>query len=144
MKRIIALLAVLLTASVMAAAQNTEKTNETVTVCIPHVATSTGERIVGFEIELTSGMVQSISNLPMGWYVELDNDASWNTTIKGNASVGAAALDPDELRKLRITVQKDTTYNPFAVSGTVAATTDFKKTRNIPLAAADFELSKAK
>ena len=89
-------------------------------------------------------MMQTISNIPMGWYVELDNDASWKTTIKGNTSVGAAALYPDELRKLHITVQKDTTNKPFAVSGTVAVTMGFEKTRNIPLAAADFELSKAK
>ncbi len=135
-------MAVLLTASVMVAAQNTEKTNETVSFRVPHVATSTGERIVSFEIKLTSGMVEAVSNLPMGWYVEVDNDPSWDTTIEGNIRVGAAALDPDEFRKLRITVQKDTTYSPFAVSGTVAVTTDFEKTRNIALSAADFEMSK--
>jgi hypothetical protein len=142
MKRKVALIAALLTASVMAAAQNTAKTNETFVLRIPHVLTTSGERIVGFEIELTSGMVQSVSNLPIGWYVQVNNDASWNTTIKGNVSVGAAALEPDELRQVRITVQKDTTKNenPFAVSGTVAVTTDFEKTRNILLVAADFEV----
>ena len=54
MKRIIALVVMLLTVGVVAAAQQTEKTNETITLCIPHVATSSGERIVGFEIEVTS------------------------------------------------------------------------------------------
>ncbi len=144
MKRTVALIIVVLAAGVMAAAQNTEKPNETVSMRIPHVALSTGERIVGFEINLTSGMVRSASGLPIGWYLEVDNDPSWSTTIKGNISVGAAALDPNEFRKLRITVQKDTTYNPFAVSGTVVVTTDFEKTRSIPVAAGDFEVSKPK
>ncbi len=132
----------LLSASVMAAAQNTGKTKETLSLRISHVQTTKGERIVGFEIEVTSGMVRSVSNLPIGWYVQVDNDASWNTTIKGNVSVGAAALEPDELREVCITVSRDTTkdQNPFAVLGTVAVTTDFEKTRKLPLATADFEV----
>ena len=146
MKRKASLIAALLTASVMAAGQNTAKTSETLSLCIRHVATTSGERVVGFQIGLTSGMVRSVSDLPNGWYIEVDNDASWNTTIKGNIGVGAAALEPDELRHVRITVQKDTTRNdnPFAVSGTVAVTTDFHQTRDIPLVAADFEMSKVK
>ena len=146
MKRQGTLIAILFMASVMAAAQDTAKKHESLSLCISHVVTTSGEHIVGFEIELTSGMVQSVSNLPKCWYVQVDNDASWNTMIKGNVRVGAAALEPDELRQLRVTVRKDTTRNdtPFAVSGTVAVTTDFEKARDIPLVAADFELSKVK
>ena len=143
MNRRAALIALLLVASLVAVAQNAYA-NETVSLCIPHVATAGGERIVGFEIALTGGMVRSVSNLPLGWYLELDNDPSWHTTIKGNIRVGAAALDSKELRKLRITIQKDTTLSKFAVSGKVALTTDSEKTRNIVLAADDFEVSAAK
>jgi hypothetical protein len=29
----------------------------------------------------------------MGWAINVDNDASWTTTISGTVEVGAAALD---------------------------------------------------
>lgn len=86
-------------------------------------------------------MVQSISNLPLGWDVQVDNDPSWHTTIKGNIRVGAAGLGANEFCKLRIAIQKDTTYSKFSVSGKVAVTTDFEKTRNIALVGGDFKLA---
>jgi len=141
MNRKVALIALLLTVSVVGVAQNVAKASETVSLSIPHITTAKGERIVGFEIELTAGMVQSLSNLPLGWYVEVDNDPSWRTTIKGSIRVGAAALDANDFRKLRVTIQRDTTYSKFSVSGTVALTTDFERTRKIALVGGDFELS---
>ena len=143
MKREIALITLLFTISITAIAQNAANKDETVTVCIPHVATAPGERIVGFEIELTAGWVQSVSHIPLGWYVEVDNASAWRTTIGGSISVGAAALDPNDLCKMHITVQKDTKYDQFAVSGTVTVTTDFEKTRNIAVAGTDFEVTKS-
>ena len=141
MNRKVALIAGLFAASLAAVAQNAAKANENVALSIPHVTTAASERIVGFEIELTAGMVQSISNIPLGWDVQVDNDPSWRTTIKGNIKVGAAALDANEFCKLRIAIQKDTTYSKFSASGKVVATADFEKTRNIPLVGSDFKVA---
>jgi len=134
----------LLAATFVAIAQVPQSTNETVSVSIPHLATFSGERIVALEIHVTAGVVQSVSNLPIGWYVVVDNDASWCTTIKGNTEVGAAALSAGELRNLRLTVKKDTTYQKFALSGTVSVTQDFEKTRSVSLGTSDFAVSPAK
>ncbi len=86
-------------------------------------------------------MVQSVSGLPGGWYVVVDNDASWRITVKGNVTVGAAALEADDLRKLQVTIKKDTSYQKFTLSGSVATTKDSQKTRNIQLTLADFAVS---
>jgi hypothetical protein len=46
-------------------------------ISVPLLKTFAGERVVSFEIDLTAGTVQAVSNLPIGWYVVVDNDASW-------------------------------------------------------------------
>jgi len=99
------------------------------------------ERVVAFEIDLTSGMVVSLSNLPKGWYVVVDNDASWRTKVRGNTLVGAAALDPQGFRNIQLTVEKNESLLPFAVSGEVSVTTNSGKERLIRLGKADMSIA---
>ncbi len=131
----------LLSLAVSAVAQNTSHKGETVSVSVSHLVSSAGERVVSFEIEVTAGTVQAASNLPIGWYVVVDNDASWRTKVKGNTTVGAAALSADDFQKIRLTVKKDEAYLKFALSGMVSVTKDFQKERRVALKMDDFAMN---
>lgn len=54
------------------------------------------DRIAGFEIKITSGVIVSIPSVPVGWSLSIDNDPSGLTSIKGNAIVGSAFIDADD------------------------------------------------
>ncbi len=54
------------------------------------------ERIAGFEINIKSGKIQSVPNVPIGWELVIDNDPSWTTSIKGTAIVGSAFLGSND------------------------------------------------
>jgi len=128
--------------AVYAVAQDRTPHYKKLSVSIPNLICSADERIVGFEIEITAGMVRSVSNLPMGWHLIVDNDASWRTKITGTTEVGAAALSPSDLKKLRLLVTKDGTESAFAVTGTASVTKDFQNSRSIALRGSDFAVSK--
>jgi hypothetical protein len=98
-----------------------------------------GERIVGLELHIVAGAFDSFDSLPVGWYITIDNDASWQTSVEANARVGAAALDMGSLRKIRVGILENE-FNDlkFQVSGTVIVTTDFVNERRIELTANNF------
>lgn len=54
-----------------------------------------GERIVAFDLKASDGSVKSLLSIPRGWFLSITNDASGATEVRGNAQVGAAALDAD-------------------------------------------------
>lgn len=101
-----------------------------------------GERVVAFEIKVTAGGIRSVSNVPMGWNLVIDNDASWQTTIHGNVEVGAAALEPADFRRLTLTVERNEFGDlKFELAGVVSVTAGFDKARQIHLAMGDFAVS---
>jgi hypothetical protein len=140
MKRILATLILLLAASASAVPLDTVKGGKLVSVSISRVETSVKERIVSFEVDLTSAMIKSVSNVPKGWYVAIDNDASWQTKVTGNALVGAAAVSPEELKQIRFVVERDESLSKFAVTGSVSVTENFEQTRHVQLRNSDFEV----
>lgn len=74
--------------------------------------------------------------------MDIDNDPSWDTKVTGSLMVGAAALSPAELRKLKFFIEKDEFEDlKFQVEGTVGVTKDFVKTRNIQLNSSAFRLT---
>jgi hypothetical protein len=104
-----------------------------------------GERVGGFLIDVTAAAFESVSPLPVGWYFQLDNDASWNTYFKGQITVGAAALTAAQLKQLRFRVRKNEGGDvKFAVSGTVSLTEDFIQDRQVSLQIGDFAITPAK
>jgi hypothetical protein len=113
----------------------------TYSISVPLLRTSVGERVVSFEIDVTAGTVQAVSSLPIGWYVAVDNDASWRTKVTANTTVGAAALSPEQFQRIRLLVKKDETYLKFDVSGSVSVTKDFEKERHIPIRMDQFEVT---
>lgn len=116
---------------------------ETCAVSISNLSTSSGEVITGIEIDVTAGMIQAVLNLPEGWYLVVDNDASWRTKITGNTTVGAASLSPAKLKKLRLVIRKDATYLPFKLSGAVSITKDYEKERKVELKMSNFAVTPA-
>jgi hypothetical protein len=98
------------------------------------------ERITGFEIRVRSGRIAQLSNVPIGWSISVDNDPSWNTSVGGSIAVGAAALDPDFLRRfIVVEKEKDAPSDmPFALEGEIFVTSDFSTERTIRLSSKDF------
>ena len=125
---------------VVASASAAEKTG-LCAVSISNVTVSSGEVIGAFEIDVTAGVIETVQNLPVGWYLTVDNDASWRTKITANTTVGAASLTPEQLKKIRLVIRKDETYLTFKLSGMVSVTKDYQKERKLELTTSDFAVS---
>jgi hypothetical protein len=133
-----AILASLVLSMVLGGAKLTHA--QTLSVSIPSLRLAPNERVVAFEIRVTSGRIASLPNLPIGWHISVDNDPSWNTAIRASSRVGAAALGPDFFRKF-VVIEKNTSLgNPFDVVGEVDVTRNFATGRRIKLRMADFVL----
>ena len=57
-----------------------------------------GERVSKFDLHIRSAMIVRFRTIPIGWQINIDNDPSWMTQVAGIAVVGAADLEPSELR----------------------------------------------
>jgi hypothetical protein len=101
-----------------------------------------GAAIVAFEVDIAAGAVQSISNIPIGWYITIDNNASWQTRIKANSQLGSASLTPQALSKCEIVVRKNEFGDlKFQVTGTVSSTKDYREERQVHLSMGDFSVT---
>jgi hypothetical protein len=110
-------------------------------VSVSNLSISTGEVIVSFEIDVTAGAIKSISNVPVGWYIIVDNDPSWQTKIKGNVRVGSASLSVEDFRKLQFVVEKNEFGDlSFGLSGLAFVTSDYNKQKQVPIMTADFAI----
>jgi len=98
-----------------------------------------GERIIGMDILVVSGAFTGISNWPKGWSLDVDDGTSCRTNIKGDAHVGAAAVDANDIQKIRFTINKPACGDlKFQMSGALFATKDFENVRKIPLGRNNF------
>ncbi len=113
---------------------------QTLSVSIPNLRMAAKERVVGFELHITSGRIAALPNVPIGWHIAIDNDASWDPAIKASSTVGAAALDRDFFRKF-LMIEKDTPLGtPFDVHGEIDVTNNFETARRIKIRMADLTL----
>lgn len=109
-------------------------------ISIPNLKASPDETIVSLEISVRAGSVQSISNIPIGWQVTLDNDANWVSRIKARSTLGAASLAPDEVHRLVINVRRNEFANfKFDISGSASLAKTFDN-RKLALTMEDFAL----
>ncbi len=53
-----------------------------------------GERIGGFEVNISGGQIVSFLNIPKGWGICVRNEPNQTASIGGNAIVGSAFLEP--------------------------------------------------
>ena len=113
-------------------------------VAIRQLQVPAGESIVSFEITLIGGRFVDVSNLPLGWHLEIDNDPSWQTEATGSVIVGAAWLAPETFKKLQLVIEKsDLPELKLSVSGTVSVSKNYETTATIPLKMSDFALAPA-
>ena len=100
-----------------------------------------GERVESIELSIKAGSFIGFDPLPMGWYLIIDNDPSQQTSIKGDARVGTAALELDDLLKLRILARKVEFGDlKFSISGTLIVTKTFEDERRILLRSENFKI----
>jgi hypothetical protein len=117
---------------------------QTFAVSLPSLRLQLGERITAFQINITSARIASLPNTPIGWFLEVNNDPSWRTSIKGNIIVGGAALDANSLRPLLRIEKEPGSDEPILLAGQLMVTVYDKQgnehTRTIELKSADFRL----
>jgi hypothetical protein len=92
-----------------------------------------GERIVGFELTVSSGRIAALPTLPIGWSVTVDNYPSWQTHMTGSILIGAAALSPAELKDFVVVEAYGSGAGQFRVELTLTVTVDFSRERRIHL-----------
>jgi hypothetical protein len=111
-------------------------------ICLKNNHFADNERIIGFEVKITSGKVDSFLSVPIGWSINIDNDPSWQTKITGSFAVGAAALRPDLLSNI-IRIEKNESIDlRFNIEIDIIVTKDFEKERTIHLKMNDLILRK--
>jgi hypothetical protein len=123
---VLCLLVPLMTASTVAMSQTRIQS-----LSFAEIPLRAGERIVGFQLSLTAARVHSLREIPLGWQISVDNDASWNTEIRGAATVGAAALDAAFFNKLCFIETADASIPAFSAEATFIVTADFQAQRDI-------------
>ena len=107
---------------------------------IENIHLQEGERIEGVDISIRAGDFVAVSGLPAGWLVTIDNDPSWQTSLKGDAKVGAAMLDAENIGKLTVLVHRFEFGDlKFQISGVLLVTTNFQNVRKVPLSVNNFK-----
>jgi hypothetical protein len=100
------------------------------------------ERIGGFVVRITAGRIARLTSVPIGWNISIDNDPSWNTSITGSLTVGAAALGPDFFKDFLVIEMNEYMGLKFNVVMEVVVTKDFQSERTISLGLRDLILRK--
>jgi hypothetical protein len=116
----------------------TQPHGQFVSVSLPAVHIGAGERVVGFDFEVTSGRIAQITDMPIGWNVSVDNDPSWNAKIHASVLVAAAALDASYFEDFVVIEKEANAENPFELKGKILVSTDFSKVRDIQVGMKDF------
>jgi hypothetical protein len=111
-------------------------------ISIPNLKIEADSSIVSMDLHINAGTVQAIQNIPIGWNITVDDDASWRCKIKGNSTVGAASLQPDELKRLAFIVRRNESGNfKFDISGTLSTSRSFENAKQIEVKMQDFLLT---
>jgi hypothetical protein len=82
------------------------------------------ERVLFFKATVSAGRIVSLHEIPIGWNVHIDNDASWNTGISANATVGAAALEGDFFKDFLVIEKAEPPLVPFAIESEIGTYTE--------------------
>jgi hypothetical protein len=92
-----------------------------------------GERIVGFELTVSSGRIAALPMVPPGWSVTVENYPTWRTQVAGSALIGAAALDAAGLRDLAVVEAYGPETGPLGLELVLTVTADFHRQRRLHL-----------
>lgn len=108
-----------------------------VDLAFPKIQLQNGERVVEFDLTVTTGQVIGISQIPKDWSINLAAEQSSEAIVSGGCTHGAGALkNTAELPRFTIKVDKpfDATSPKFSAKAKIRVTTDFEKTREIEVA----------
>jgi hypothetical protein len=101
------------------------------------------ERLLSFKIAISAGRIVSLRDIPIGWDVHIDNNASWNTNISANATVVAAALESDFLKDFLVIEKAEPPLVPFAINAQIGMFTQgTEEQRSVQLKTKDVRLRK--
>ena|ERR1700735_2123950 len=95
----------------------TQPHRQFVSVSLPALHLDAGERVVGFDFDVTSGRIAQITDIPIGWNISADNDASWNTKIHAFVLVAAAALNGSYFKDFAVIERESEAETPFEIRG---------------------------
>lgn len=136
--------AIFVTAVVCALAVSAQSSqSQFASASLPLLRLAAGERIVGFNLRVTSGRIVQMSDVPAGWNISVDNDPSWNTKINASIAVASAAVDPPFFKDFIVIEREPGSEKPFAIAGEVLVSKDFSTVRRIKVGMKDFTMRAA-
>ncbi len=111
-------------------------------ISIPKLKADPQGSITGLEIRINAGTVQGVQNIPIGWNMSIEDDANWISKVRGNSTIGAASLSPDELKRIVFLVRRNERENfNFDVSGTFTVSKNSERPQKIQATMQDFSLT---
>jgi len=103
------------------------------------VKASDDETVTAFELYVSAGTVQAITNPPFGWSLTVDNDIGWHSKVVAKSNAGSASLGSDEMKKVVLTLRRvDAPDFKFNLTGTITLAKAFANPRTVPVKLADF------
>jgi hypothetical protein len=136
--------AVLISIALLAFCKSQMAYCQSMSVSIPSLHLASKERVVGFELHITSGRIAQLLNTPIGWRLYIDNDPSWDTTVKGSLIVGAAALDAKFFEHFLVVEKDESLGIPFDITGEVIVSKDFVSESRIKVGLKDCAITPLK
>jgi hypothetical protein len=74
--------------------------------------------------------------------MSIEDDANWISKVRGNSTIGAASLSPDELKRIVFLVRRNERENfNFDVSGTFTVSKNSERPQKIQATMQDFSLT---
>jgi hypothetical protein len=114
---------------------------EKVTLSIPKLNLASGERIMGFTVFISQGLLFSLPNIPPAWDIHIENIGKPNVTAY--AINGAAAFqDAKYFHDFLILEKSDSSLEPFDIEVKIDTTNDFENFKNITFQLKDISIKK--
>ena len=107
------------------------QTNNLYTLSVTNLSLDKGERIVAYRVKITAGGVYSIPHLSQGWTVTINNEGSWDSTIKGGITIGAAAEDLNYFNDFLVIAKMPGVTSTIGVEMEIFTTKDFIQEKRI-------------
>jgi hypothetical protein len=117
----------------LAPAGATSPEKQIVSISLLSLPIDSGEQVVGFHFQVTSGRIAQLPDAPIGWSVSVENDPSWNTKFEGSVIVAAAALDASFFKDFVLLEKNERSEVAFDVRGEVDVSRDFSTYRKIEI-----------
>lgn len=89
------------------------------------------DEIIGFEIEVSGGGFESISSLPKGWRVTINNRSVSQTRLNADLAFGSETMDAEQMEQVTVVLtQIDLAgQQQFCVTGHLLVTNGSKERR---------------